>query len=99
MKCFFHNGRMFVEPLFVTVKELQDMIGKCREAAFEDMKKSGAAHAVYGVKKYDHETGDLAEADLYCPAVLLDDAEFDSRTEAEATKYPGCLILALHAME
>lgn len=32
-------------------------------------------------------------------AVLLDDAEFDSCPEAEAVKYPGGLILALHAMK
>ena len=99
MKCFMHDGRMFVEPFFATAKELQSMLGKCREAAVEEMKKSGAAHAVYGVKKYDPETGALTEADLYLPAVLLDDAEFDSRTEAEAVKFPGCLILALHAMK
>lgn len=99
MKCFLHDGRMFVNPFFTNARELQSMIGQCREAAVKEMKDAGADHAIYGVKKYDPETGVLSEADLYCPPVLLDDAEFDARTKTEATKYPGCLILALHAMK
>ena len=99
MKCFLHNGRMYIEPFFTNARELQSMIGQCREAAVKAMREAGAAHAVYGVKKYDQETGALSEADLYCPAVLLDDDEFYARTDAEAIKYPGCLILALHAMK
>lgn len=99
MKCFLHDGEMYIQPFFTNARELQSLVGQCREAAFKAMNEAGAAHAVYGVKKYDPETGALSEADLYCPAVLLDDAEFDSRTDAEAVKYPGCLILALHAMK
>lgn len=96
MKCFLHDGRVFIEPFFTNASELQSLIGQCREAAYKAMNEAGAAHAVYGVKRYDPETGALTEADLYRPAVLLDDAEFDARTAAESAKYPGCLILALN---
>ena len=99
MKCFVHDGRMFINPVFATAKELQVWLSACRVEAAKALKESGAAHAVYGVKRYDPQTGDLSEADLYLPAVLLDDAEFYSRTDEEAKRYPGCLILALHAMQ
>ena len=98
MKCFMHDGRTFIEPVFASAKELQVWLSACRIEASKAMKESGAAHAVYGVNRYDPKTGDLSEADLYLPAVLLDDAEFYSRTDEEYKKYPGCLILALHAM-
>ena len=58
------------------------------------MTESGAAHAIL---HYDPETGALLEADIYAPAVLLDEDEFTERTDAQVQKSPGCLILALHA--
>lgn len=61
------------------------------------MTEAGAAHAVFGVKHYDPETGALLGADIYAPAVLLDEDEFTERTDAQVQKSPGCLILALHA--
>ena len=99
MKCFVHDGRMFINPVFATAKELQVWLSACRVEAAKALKESGAAHAVYGVQRYDPQTGDLSEADLYLPAVLLNDAEFYSRTDEEAKRYPGCLILALHAIQ
>lgn len=99
MKCFVHDGRTFINPVFATAKELQVWLSACRVEAAKALKESGAAHAVYGVKRYDSKTGDLSEADIYLPAVLLDDAEFYSRTDEECKKYPGCLILALHATQ
>lgn len=94
---YVHNGSVYIFPHYATVKELTAMINELREADVEAMNKDGAAHAVYGVKKYDPETGKLSRVDLYAPAVLLDDADFYSRTDAEAKENPGCIILASHA--
>ena len=66
-------------------------------SAVEAMKEAGVAHAVYAVKKYDPESGALSQVDMYAPAVLLDDNDFYSRTDAEAKANPGCIILASHA--
>lgn len=52
------------------------------------MTESGAAHAIFGVKHYDPETGALLEADIYAPAVLLDEDEFTERTDAQVQKSP-----------
>ena len=54
-------------------------------------------HAVYAVKHYDPKTGDVVKADIYAPAVLLNEAEFTERTDAQMQESPGCYILALHA--
>lgn len=94
---YVHDSSVFLTPHYALPKELPGIINGCREAAVEAMKQAGAAHAVYGVKKYDQETGALSRVDLYAPAVLLDDAEFYSRTDAEAKEFPGCIILASHA--
>ena len=63
----------------------------------KDMTKSCAVHAIYGVKHYDPKTGDVVKADIYAPAVLLNEAEFTRRTDAQMQESPGCCILALHA--
>lgn len=94
---YVHDSSVYLVPHYALPKELPGIINECREAAVEAMKEAGAAHAVYGVKKYDSETGALSRVDLYAPAVLLDDAEFYSRTDAEAKENPGCIILASHA--
>ena len=93
---YVHDSSVFLVPHYALPKELPGIINGCREAAVEAMKQAGAAHAVYGVKKYDPETGTLSLVDLYAPAVLLDDVEFYSRTDAEAKEFPGCIILASH---
>ncbi len=96
---YVHNGSIYLFPHYATMKELTAMINELRAAAVEDMNKDGAAHAVYAVKKYDGEDGTLSRVDLYAPAVVLDDDDFYSRTDAEAKEHPGCIILALHAMK
>ena len=97
IRYFFHDGSLFVYPHYAGATDLQQMIDLARAAAVEAMTKAGAAHAVYAVKRYDKETGLLCEADIYCPAVVLDDDEFYKRTDAEAKEHPGCYILAAHA--
>lgn len=96
IKCYVHDGRTFVTPIWVTSKEMADWFSKAGHAARNEMKAKGAAHAIYGTRKYDPETGALIEADVYAPAVLLDDAEFDRRVEAFLSEYPGSLILSHH---
>ena len=49
------------------------------------------------MKHYDPKTGDVVKADIYAPAVLLNEAEFTERTDAQMRESPGCYILALHA--
>lgn len=99
IRYFFHDGGTYIVPHYTNASDLATMINMAREAAHRDMVQAGADHAVYGVKRYDPETGSLSEADIYAPAVLLNDDEFTERTDAEVEKYPGCLILALHAMK
>lgn len=99
IKYFFHDGGMFVVPHYTNASNLATMLNRAREAAHRDMEEIGADHAVYGVKRYDPETGLLSEADIYAPAVLLDDDEFTKRTDAQVKEHPGSLILALHAMK
>lgn len=94
---FVHDGGRYIVPHYTNASVLGEMLSLAREAAYRDLTESGAAHAVYGVKHYDPETGILARADIYSPAVLLGDNDFFERTDAEAKKSNGCLILALHA--
>ncbi|MGM9628052.1 MAG: hypothetical protein ACI3V4_08185 [Faecousia sp.] len=97
IRYFFHDGCTYIVPHYTNASGLATMFNLAREAAHRDMVMAGADHAIYGVKRYDPKTGTLSEADIYAPAVLLDDAEFTKRTDAETEKYPNCLILALHA--
>lgn len=99
VKYFVHDGSVYVIPHDALLQEIPGMINECREAAVEAMKQTGAAHAVYAVKKYAPETRALAEVDFYMPAVLLDDDEFYKRTDAESKAHPGCMILASHAKQ
>lgn len=94
---YVHDSSVYLVPHYAIPAELPGIINGCRDAAAEAMKETGAANAVYAVKKYDPETGALSRVDLYAPAVLLDDAEFYSRTDAETKANPGCIILAYHA--
>ena len=97
MKYFFHDGSLFVPQHETSASGLAEMIDLARTAAVDDMKKAGARHAIFAVKHYDQETGELCEADIYCPAVVLDDAEFQHRTDDQMQDSPGCYILAVHA--
>ena len=97
IRYFFHDGGMYIVPHYTNASDLASMISLAREAAHRDMKEIGADHAVYGVKHYDPETGLVSQVDMYAPAVLLDDNDFYSRTDAEAKANPGCIILASHA--
>ena len=97
IKYFIHDNSTYLVPHYTNASDLATMLNLAREAAHKSMTESGADHAVYGVKHYDPETGTTVSADIYAPAVLLDDAEFTKRTDAQAQDSPGCLILALHA--
>ena len=97
IRYFFHDGSTYIVPHYTNAAALSEMLNLAREAAYQAMTESGSAHAVYGVKHYDPETGVLSEADIYVPAVLLDEDQFTERTDAQVQKSPGCLILALHA--
>ena len=105
IKYFVHDSSIYLVPHYALPAELPGIINKLREAAeskrreaaVEAMKEAGVAHAVYAVKKYDPESGALSQVDMYAPAVLLDDNDFYSRTDAEAKANPGCIILASHA--
>lgn len=97
IRYFFHDGSTYIVPHYTNAAALAEMLNLAREAAYQAMTESGSAHAVYGVKHYDPETGVLSEADIYAPAVLLDEDQFTERTDAQAQKSPGCLIHALHA--
>ena len=97
MKYFFHDGSLFVPQHEASAADLAGMITMALSAAADAVKQFGKAHAVYAVKHYSQETGELREVDIYCPALLLDDAEFQRRTDNQAEDSPGCYILAVHA--
>lgn len=97
IRYFIHDGSTYIVPHYTNASNLAIMLNLARETAYRDMVKCGAEHAVYGVKHYDPETGVLSKADIYFPAVLLNEAEFAKRTDEQMLKDPGCLILALHA--
>lgn len=97
IRYYLHDGGRYTLAHYAEPNEIQVMLTGLRGEAEEDMKAAGAAHAVYAVKDYDPETGDLFEVDMFDPAVLLDDEEFRKRTEEERKDSPGCIILAVHA--
>ena len=68
---FFHDGSTRLVPRYTNASGLAAMLDEVRRAAYQDMTKSGADHAVYAVKHYDPKTGDVVKADIYAPAVLL----------------------------
>lgn len=98
IRYYLHDGRTFIVPYYATPAELADMFKQAGSMARKAMTEAGAAHAIYGTKSYDRETGELEEADIYAPAVVLDDAEFDRRTAEHSKDHPGDMILAVHAM-
>lgn len=96
MKVWYHNGAIFLKPYFLSAKELSSIFSKVGHEARRAMKEAGAAHAIYGTRSYDPATGDLIEADVYDPPVLLTEEEFESRVAAHLAEHPGDLILAHH---
>lgn len=97
IKYFIHDSSVYLVPHYTNASGLASMLDEARRAAYQDMTKSGADRAVYAVKHYDPKTGDVVKADIYAPAILLDEAEFTKRTDAQTQESPGCYILALHA--
>ena len=97
IKDFVHDGSVYLVPYYTNDPGLAAMLDEARQTASKDMAKSGAVHAIYGVNHYDPKTGDVVKADIYAPAVLLNEAEFTRRTDAQMQESPGCCILALHA--
>lgn len=97
IKYFVHDGSFYLVPQYATAAGLATLLDKARRLAHLAMAESGADHAVYGVKHYDQETGNVVKADIYVPAVLLNEDEFTRRTEAQMQLSPNCYILALHA--
>lgn len=98
IKYYLHTGGTYIFPQYASAKDLARFLSIAHQDAYDDMAMCGREHAIYGVKHYDSETGDITSADIYDPAVLLDDVEFDKRTKAQMEKSPGCYILAVHAM-
>lgn len=94
---FIHDGSTFLASCYTNAANLASMLDEARRAAYLDMVESNANHAIYGVKHYDPKTGAVVKADIYTPAILLDEAEFTKRTDAQMQKSPDCYILALHA--
>lgn len=97
IKYFIHDGSTYLIPHYTNASGLASMLDEARRAAYQEMATSGAEHAIYGVKHYDPKGGNVVEADIYAPAVLLGEAEFTKRTDAQMQKSSGCCILALHA--
>lgn len=96
IKVWIHDGATYLTPSYYTPRELSELFSQAGHAARNAMKEAGAAHAIYGTRSYDRETGALQEADVYAPAVLLDEEEFFKRTDAHMSEHPGDIILAHH---
>lgn len=98
IKYYLHNGSVYIVPQYASPQEFATLMSVARQVAYDDMEKNQKNHAIYGVRHYDQETGDVESVDVYIPAVVLDDEEFDRRTKAQMEKSPGCYIQAVHAM-
>ena len=98
IKYYLHDYGTYIVPQYASPQELETIMSVARQFAYGDMEKSQKDHAIYGVRRYDQETGNIESVDVYIPAVVLDDKEFDRRTKAQRGKSPGCYILAVHAM-
>lgn len=59
IRYFFHDGSTYIVPHYANASALAEMLNLAREAAYQAMTESGAAHAIFGVKHYDPETGAL----------------------------------------
>lgn len=97
IKYFIHDGSTYLEPRYTNVSGIALLLNEARHTAQQDMEKSGAEHAIYGVKHYDLKNNATVKVDIYIPAVLLDETEFVKRTNAQMQVAPDCYILALHS--
>lgn len=93
---FFHDGSTCLEPRYTNVSGIALLLNEARHTAQQDMEKSGAEHAIYGVKHYDLKNNATMKVDIYIPAVLLNETEFVKRTDTQKQLSPDCYILALH---
>lgn len=98
IKYYLHDGSVYIVPQYASPQEYATLMSVARRSAYDDMEKSQKDHAIFGVRHYDRVTGDIESVDVYIPAVVLDDKEFDRRTKAQMKKSPGCYIQAVHAM-
>ena len=96
MKVWYHNGATFLNPIYASWKEVSCWLSEAGHEARKAMKEANADHAIYGTRSYDPESGALIEVDIYAPAVLLSEDEFESRIAAHLAEHPGDLILAHH---
>jgi len=90
-------------PHYAYRDEIRKMLFDAGGLARQEMKKTGKRHAIYAVKKYEgaaptDESLIIKEIDFYYPPVVLDDEEFEKRTDAAVKAYGECLIYAAHAL-
>ena len=91
-----HEQSPYIQPHYSDDQgTIENFLNLARSAAIDALESSKAKHAIYGVKFYD-EHFLLCKADIYCPAILLDDNEFAKRTDAQFRDSPNCYILAVH---
>lgn len=76
IKYFIHDSSVYLVPRYTNTSDLAVMLNSARKAAYKCMMESNSDHAVYGVKHYAPDTGVVVKADIYAPAVLLDEVEF-----------------------
>ena len=96
MKVWYHNGATFINPIYASRQEALRWLNEAGQEARKAMSEANTDHAVYGTRSYDPESGELVEASIYAPAVLLSEEEFESRIAAHLAEHPGDLILAHH---
>lgn len=98
IKYYVHGPSPYIVPQYRNIRDfIRELMDYAREASVA-REEARAAHAVYAVKVYGQD-GDLDHVDVYEPPVLLDDLEFERRTDAEYKKHPSCVIYASHAHE
>jgi hypothetical protein len=99
-KYFVIGDSPYITPHYALMSKLQSMLAEVRAEAVKSMRGADAAHCVYAVRIYGGPdgSGELEQVDFYSPAVLLNDFDFYSRTEAEMKDHPGCIICAAHKL-
>lgn len=96
VKYIVNDRTPIVIPHYMELSQLPASLAEFEKQARKAMTDSGAAHAVYAVKRYT-EADEIELVDFYDPPVCLDDEAFYERTDAEAREHPGCMIYAVHA--
>ena len=72
------------------LKDVSKNLVRFAEIAKEELRKSGADHAIYGLKEYD-ENGDLELVRFYM-GITMNDEEF----QKDVASLKGCTVYALH---